>query len=90
MSKLEPIRRGEYAKQVLGNPVFQEAFDILQKVYVDRMISTKPDELSTREHYHKSLLALADVKSALTACVETGKIEKVKAVRKENKEGKGE
>lgn len=76
-------RRAELARQLLSNPVFSEAFNMLKIAYIDRMISTKPEDVATRDHFHKSILALSDVKSALTACVEKGKIEKVKAARAE-------
>lgn len=80
---MEPSRRAEYANQILKNPIFPEVFEILKVYYVDRMISTDTHDLATREHFHKSIRILADVKSSLTACVEKGKIEKVKAARKE-------
>lgn len=80
---MDASQRAAHAQQILSNPVFSEAFDMLRKHYTDRMIATSPEDSATRDHFHKSILALSDVKAALTACVERGKLEKAKTVQKE-------
>lgn len=79
---MDTHQRAELAKQILTNPIFSEAFVILKQAYIDRMLATDPDDIKKRDHFHKSVLILADVKSALTACIEKGKLEKMKAERK--------
>jgi hypothetical protein len=79
---MDATQRAAHANQILENPVFKEAFVMLKNAYTDRLISTKPEDLPTREHMHKSILVLSDVQAALTACVKQGKLENVKAVHK--------
>lgn len=76
-------RRAQQAQQILTNPLFKEAFAILEAHYKDKMLQTKPADIEAREHLYRSCLVLSDVKSALTAYIEQGKIEKSNAAKRE-------
>ncbi|TXH55210.1 MAG: hypothetical protein E6Q97_09330 [Desulfurellales bacterium] len=80
---MNPTQRAAHAQQILTNPVFKESFDMLDRAYKDAIMQSKPEQIELREHLYRSARALTDVKSALTACVETGKIEKITAAKKE-------
>jgi len=71
------------AEQLTGNPAFKAAMEAVRGCYTEAMINTKPDESAQREHLHRCIHALTDVQTALTAFIETGKIEKRMAVKKE-------
>jgi hypothetical protein len=71
------------AQQVVGNPAYIAAVAAVRGFYTESMINTKPDEAAQREHLHRCIHALSDVQTALTAFIESGKIEKQMAVKKE-------
>lgn len=70
--------RAQYAAQIIENPVFKEAFDILRTAYTDMLLNTEQDDLSTREMFYTRIRLLDNVKDTLTGCVETGRIEKIR------------
>lgn len=70
--------RAQYAAQILENPVFNEAFDIVKKAYTDMLLNTEPDDVSSREMFFNRIRTLDNVKDTLTGCVETGRIEKIR------------
>lgn len=75
--------KGEQANRLLADPLFNEACDVLKRAYTDRMIGTKIDEIQQRDHWHRCIIALEDVKTALTTFVQAGKIETLQAEKKE-------
>lgn len=67
--------RADQAQSLLSNPVFKEAFETLEKHYIDKMVDTDPTAVEERNKWHSCVLSLNDVKTALTAFIQNGKIE---------------
>jgi hypothetical protein len=67
--------RMDQAQAIISNPVFTEAVSVLEKAYIGRMIDTAPTEVEERNKWHSCILSLNDVKTALTAFIQDGKIQ---------------
>jgi hypothetical protein len=83
MRKLDNQQMGLQASQVIENPAFKEATKAVRSFYTEQMVNTKPEESEIRDHLHRCIHALTDVETALTAFIQSGKIEKQMAVKKE-------
>jgi hypothetical protein len=66
------ISRGERAKRILGEDVFQDAFKALEKQYVDEWRRGMTPE--AREKAHSRLQALEDVALELKKALNAGDI----------------
>lgn len=75
--------RGREARMLLDHPVMSEAFKTIEAYYTDQMASTKPEEREERDKWHTCLFVLKDVKTTLTAFVESGKIEASNEAKRE-------
>lgn len=65
------------------NRAFKEAMSAVRGTYTKAMIETEPDDAKTRDHFHRCIHALNDVESALTAFINTGKIDLAMKVKQE-------
>lgn len=80
MQQMTAQQRGEWAKNLLSNPAFEDSFETLQNYFIAQMVATKPHEKDIRDHLHLRILTLRDIKSCLTAFVNKGKLEKIREV----------
>lgn len=76
-------QRGEWAKNLLANPLFEEAFKFGKDFFTDQMVATSPQDQQTRDHLHLRIIALKDVKQFLTAFVMKGNLEKRRTLSEE-------
>lgn len=75
--------RAQHAKAVLDNPVFTESFDIVMRAYIDASIATAHDDDAARKHFHSCIHALKEIKTVLTACVQSGEVQKINHDKRE-------
>ena len=68
----DEMNRGSKAAEVLRNPVFDEAFSILQKRYIQAWVDTPPDQIEERERLYQSVHVLQDIYDQLEAVMTTG------------------
>lgn len=80
--KLDAGRLALHADQVTKNPAFLEAFEAIKTNYTEQMVETRPDESAKRDHLHKCIHALEDVRTALTIFISTGKMEQIMALKR--------
>lgn len=69
---IDPVTRGEMAKSVITNPVFVDAFLMLEALYKDKMAATDPEEVEERNKWHALLFNLKSVKTSLEATIQNG------------------
>ena len=61
------------AKELLGNPLWEQVFTLLSTKYVDNILRTKPKDTEAREHNFLKHQVLKEVKDELTEAVNSGK-----------------
>lgn len=89
MKRVKPVpqidieRRAMHSEHLLGNPSFKAALQAVRGAYTEEMINSNPDDAAKREHLHRCIHAIADVESALTAFIQSGKIEKTMLIKQE-------
>lgn len=71
------------ASSLLNNPSFKAAVDAVRGAYTQEMINSAPDDASKREHFHRCIHAITDIETALTAFIQSGKIEKSMLMKQE-------
>ena len=65
------------AKNLLENPLFKEAFDVLRKDLMDRWEASGSSELEARESIWLAMRLLDKLYGHITSIVETGRMNKV-------------
>lgn len=75
LKKITEIKNNsQAAANLLNDKAFQDAFEAVEKAYVDKMLESARKDTDEREYYHICYLALKDVKNILTQYVQRGKI----------------
>lgn len=64
--------REEHAKRLLNDPLFVEAFELLEKNLLNSWSSSGVNEIDTREQIWLSLRLLERIRLHLTSIIETG------------------
>lgn len=76
------IRRGEEALRILTNPLFQESFEAVRTAYLKQWEAMPTADTVSAVDIHRRLKALEDVRTALEAHVNGGRIaEKAQSMR---------
>tara|TARA_R100001594_G_scaffold139023_1_gene183104 strand:+ start:117 stop:374 length:258 start_codon:yes stop_codon:yes gene_type:complete len=70
----EEIARGNKAAEVLRNPAFEEAFEVLHNHYLETWQNTHPDEAETREKIFIAINVLKDIRANIESVMTTGKL----------------
>lgn len=74
-AKLEDeARRGEQARQVTDNPVFAQAFHMLQAHYLAKFEATSWEDDKARKEIWLSLKNLQQIENQLKQVINTGKL----------------
>ena len=68
--------REEHAKRLLNDPLFVEAFELLEKNLLNSWSSSGVNEIDTREQIWLSLRLLERIRLHLTSIIETGDMAK--------------
>jgi len=68
------IERGNKAKVILTDPLFQESFEQLRELYMSAWEQTTIKDSQTRERLWMMIANLSDVKAHLKTVMETGKM----------------
>jgi hypothetical protein len=68
--------REEHAKRILTDPLFVEAFELLEKNLLNSWSSSGVNEIDTREQIWLSLRLLERIRLHLTSIIETGDMAK--------------
>jgi hypothetical protein len=66
--------RGEQADRLLADPLFVEAFDTVERVYMDSWRASGHDEIEKRERAWTAVQLLADLRAAITKVVRDGAV----------------
>ena len=70
----EVVKAAE-AERILESDVFKEAMQSLKDEYMQAWLNSKnPDDISTRESLHRSILLLPEVEKHLRIIAEKGKL----------------
>ena len=62
------------AKELLGNPLWGQVFELLSAKYVENITRTKWTDAETREKLYVKYRVLQEVKAELTEVVSSGKL----------------
>tara|TARA_B100001057_G_scaffold434073_1_gene463406 strand:- start:475 stop:735 length:261 start_codon:yes stop_codon:yes gene_type:complete len=76
MASQEEILHSNEAELILNSETFKDAIQILKDEYTNLWLSSKGDDISTRENLHKAIKLLPEVEKHLRIIVEKGKITK--------------
>ena len=76
MASQEEILHANEAELILNSQTFKNAIQILKDEYTNLWLSSKGDDISTREDLHKAIKLLPEVEKHLRIIVEKGKITK--------------
>lgn len=74
MDKEERRARGIRAQALLDDPLMREAFKYLEAEYTQAWASTEPGESDLREHFHKAVNILSDVRRHLGKVAANGRL----------------
>ena len=75
MTEQANIDRANKAKAILEAPGFNEAFVAVRQAIIDRIELCSLKDVETAEHLRVCLKLLKDVRTNLTAAVESGKVD---------------
>jgi len=73
-NKSEEVRRAEDARQLLDNPLFQEAFTTIRKELIEHLLNTRVAEEVERDRLYITIKALDLVEQHIKSVFETGKL----------------
>jgi hypothetical protein len=86
MDKVEQIiLRGERARQLLEEPLLLEAFDLIEKEYVQQWQTSPARDAEGRESLYLMLKLLQRVRGHLQSTMESGVIEKATLAQRAGK-----
>lgn len=74
---LEEIKRGEQAKKILDNQVYQEAFTAVKDNIIDAMQRSPLSDEVTHNRLVIALQTLNQIEKALTDIMQTGKMAQI-------------
>lgn len=83
---MDPIQRGEKAAEIVNNPLWDEAFSTLERVYVEIIKELAPDDDKRLRHYKQALVGVSFVKGHLETVLAQGELS-VKDAREGEPEG---
>ena len=72
--KSEEVRRADNARQLLDNPLFQEAFATIRKELIEHLLNTRVAEEVERDRLYITIKALDLVEQHIKSVFETGKL----------------
>ena len=72
--KSEDVRRADDARQLLDNPLFQEAFATIRKELIEHLLNTRVAEEVERDRLYITIKALDLVEQHIKSVFETGKL----------------
>ena len=72
--KSEEVRRADDARQLLDNPLFQEAFATIRKELIEHLLNTRVAEEVERDRLYITIKALDLVEQHIKSVFETGKL----------------
>ena len=72
--KSEEVRRADNARQLLDNPLFQEAFTTIRKELIEHLLNTRVAEEVERDRLYITIKALDLVEQHIKSVFETGKL----------------
>lgn len=70
----EELARGAKADDLLRNPIFQEAFDIMRSRYATAWADTPPDDAAERERLYVAVNVLEDIYDQIVDVMQTGEM----------------
>jgi len=70
----EKVRRGNAARELLNNGLFQEAWATLDAALIAEWVGTSPLDALNRERYYNQLIGLRAVKARLERFMQDGTI----------------
>ena len=70
----QEVSQANKVKQLFENPLLQESFDKLKKIYSDSLFSTGANEESTREKLWMAYNIVGKVEQNLKEILDTGKL----------------
>lgn len=62
------------AKELLGNPLWDQVFTLLSAKYVENITRTKWEDVETREKLYVKYKVLQEIRAELTEAISSGKI----------------
>lgn len=83
MSLLKDAERGQLAQAILDNPVYAEAYGLLEKGITDRWRDSR--DAADREELHRQLMALMLLKSQIESVMRSGKVAVADLGRKQSR-----
>lgn len=72
------VARGLRAKEIVNDPVFTEAWEILRRSLSDAIPLTKAHESAERERLYVGLTVLGELHSAFNTVINTGSVTQAK------------
>lgn len=78
--------RGTQARELLDNPLLIEAFETVEKAYIDAWKNEQSLKPENREYLWKLVRTVQDVRKHLETAVETGKMAKIQLQQKSLRE----
>ena len=72
--KSEEVRRADDARQLLDNPLFQEAFATIRKELIEHLLNTRVAEEVERDRLYITIKALDLVEQHIKSVFETGNL----------------
>jgi hypothetical protein len=75
------ISRGENAKRLLEDEIFQEAFSVVRQRLIDEMMNTPVRDTEGREFLFLAIKSLDQVKNAVVSVIESGAMARIQLDR---------
>lgn len=83
MSRQEELDRARLAREVLENPIYTEAFELVEKGIIQAWREARDKE--DREHLHRMLLCLNKTRGVMQGVMASGKVTEETIRREQSK-----
>jgi len=75
MGKISKKQRAQYAKDILDNPVYKEAYNLVREALIQTLETSTHDQIREREAVYNKLCVLGSVRDYFEDCIINHKLE---------------
>lgn len=70
----DPVQRGEKAAEIVNNPLWEESFTELERVYIEIIKDLPPDDDKRLRHYKQALVGVGFIKGHFETVLAQGEL----------------
>lgn len=71
---MDAIQRGQKANEIISNPLWEEAFQELESVYIQIIKDLPPNDIDRLKHYKQALVSVSFIKGHIETVLQQGEL----------------